>query len=97
MKRLNKRILEAINTGVRMGLSLDDFNDTDNKLPTLKKDIRSKSHNYIKEYTELLNKQCETLQFDENTEYYLKVCKNFKWKPKDSDYDNLFNLIYLFL
>jgi hypothetical protein len=80
MKNLNKKILEAINTGVRMGLSLDDFNDTDDKLPTLKKDIRSVSHNYIKEYTEILNKQCKTLRFDENTEYYLKVCKNFKYK-----------------
>ena len=80
MKNLNKKILEAINTGVRMGLSLDDFNDTDDKLPTLKKDIRSKSHNIIKECTEILNKQCENLTFDENTEYYLAVCKNFKYK-----------------
>ena len=82
MKNLNKKILEAINTGIRMGLSLDDFDNTNDKLPTLKKDIRSKSHNYIKEYTEILNKQCETLTFNKNTEYYLAVCKYFKWKPK---------------
>ena len=81
-KQLSNRILEAINTGVRMGLSLDDFDNTNDKLPTLKKDIRSKSHNYIKEYTEILNKQCETLTFNKNTEYYLAVCKYFKWKPK---------------
>jgi surface protein len=30
-----------------MSLSLDDFNDTDDKLPTLKKDIRSKSENNL--------------------------------------------------
>jgi hypothetical protein len=31
-----------------MGLSLDDFDNTDDKLPTLKKDIKSKSeNNYI--------------------------------------------------
>jgi hypothetical protein len=49
MKYLNSKILEAINSGVRLGLSLDDFDDTDNKLPILKKDIKSKSeNNYIK-------------------------------------------------
>jgi surface protein len=50
MKNLSKRILEAINSGVRMGLSLDDFDDIDDKLPTLKKDIKSESRNVIKEY-----------------------------------------------
>ena len=87
MKNLNKKILEAINSGVRMGLSLDDFDDTNNKLPTLKKNIQSQHINVIKDSEYLLSEQCTKLEFDENTESYLRVCKNFKYKPKD---DNAF-------
>ena len=81
MKQLSKIILEAINTGIRMGLSLDDFNDTDNKLPILKKDIKSKPHNAIETYEKILRQQCETLQFNESTLDMLKLCKDFKYTP----------------
>ena len=93
MKNLSKKILEAINTGVRMGLSLNDFDNTDDKLPTLKKDIKSKSRNVIKECEYLLNKQCENLEFDENTETYFRICKNFKYTPKS---DNNFKELILY-
>ena len=43
MKYLTNKIVNAIYEGIRLGFSLDDFDDTDDKLPTLKKDIKSKS------------------------------------------------------
>ena len=85
MKYLSKRILEAINSGVRIGLSLDNFDNTDNKLPTIKKDIKSKAHNVANVYEKMLRQQCETLQFDEGTLNMLKLCKDFKWTPKNND------------
>ena len=75
MKNLNKRILEAINTGIKMGLSLDDFNDTDDKLPTLKKDIKSKYHNAFDNYAKILNEKFDKFIIDEDALYLLKVCK----------------------
>ena len=68
-----------------MGLSLDDFNDMDDKLPTLKKNIQSQHINVIETYTEILNKQCETLQFDDSTLNMLKLCKDFKYTPLGDD------------
>ena len=85
MKQLSKKILEAINTGIRMGLSLDNFDDTDDKLPTLKKDIKSKSeNNYIKAQQLIIQDQLENLDFDDNiidkiNEYH------FIWKPTDNE------------
>jgi surface protein len=83
MKNLSKHILEAIDSGVRMGLSLDDFNDTDDKLPTLKKDIRSKSHNIFKECEYLLIEKIEKKEFDDDFIAYLNICKDFKWHAPD--------------
>ena len=85
MKYLNSKILEAINSGVRLGLSLDDFDDTDNKLPILKKDIKSKSeNNYIKTQQFFIQNQLESLDFDKHivdkiNEYH------FIWKPTDDE------------
>ena len=94
MKYLNKRILEAINTGVRMGLSLDDFNDTDDKLPTLKKNIRSKAHNTFDDFKEILKQQCETLKFNDNFIDLLEICKDFKWAPlTKADLINILNTL----
>ena len=99
MKQLSKKILEAINTGVRIGLSLDDFDDMDDKLPTLKKDIKSKSeNNLIKIYQSILEEQCKNLKFDKNIKNILKYSKDnnyaIKYTP-ENNYD-LVTLLYEF-
>ena len=43
----------------KLNFSIDDFDNTDDKLPTLKKDIKSESRNVIKEYEPLLKEKIE--------------------------------------
>lgn len=86
MQKLSKHILEAINRGVMMSLDLDDEDDIESK-DIFKKDVRAKASSIIDVYAAELQKQCETLSFDEYTEKYLKVCNAnnyaFKYKIKD--------------
>ena len=75
-----------------LNFSIDDFDNTDDKLPTLKKDIKSESRNVIKEYEPLLIEKIKKREFDDDFKTFLDISRNFKYKPKnEAEFRTLIN------